>query len=91
MRLSPRQQQQGEGGGGEGQEVRERLERNIFRAGMRILRGDRRALEKNLEERGVAVDLEKLVLRERESVCVCVCVCMHACICVSLKMRKGVQ
>ena len=41
--------------------MKERLERNILRAGLRTLRGDRAALEENVRQRAVAVDLEKLV------------------------------
>ena len=41
--------------------VKERLERNILRAGLRVLKGDREALERNVRDRDVDVDLEKLV------------------------------
>ena len=44
-------------------EVKERLERNILRAGLRLLRGDRAALEENVRRRAVSVDLEKLVTK----------------------------
>lgn len=49
-------------GGEDGLEVRERLQRNIIRAGLRALKGDRYALEKNIKDRAVAVDLQKLVM-----------------------------
>ena len=45
----------------EAHEVKERLERNILRAGLRLLKGDRAALEENVRQRAVSVDLEKLV------------------------------
>jgi hypothetical protein len=70
LESSPWQQQEG-GGGEEGHEVRERLERNIFRAGLRVLKGDRHALEKNLRERGVVLDLQKLLQLRREHQTVC--------------------
>ena len=50
-----------EGEEDEGREVREQLERNILRAGLRALKGDGQALEKNIRDRAVAVDLQKLV------------------------------
>ena len=53
----------------ESHQVRERLERNILRAGLRLLRGERAALEENVRQRAVSVDLDKLV-------CVCVRVCV---------------
>lgn len=45
----------------ESHEVKERLERNILRAGLRALKGDRQSLEKNLKDRAMDVDLQKLV------------------------------
>lgn len=45
----------------ESHEVRERLERNILRAGLRTLKGDLQVLEKNLKDRGMDLDLQKLV------------------------------
>lgn len=45
----------------ESHEVKERLERNILRAGLRALKGNRRDLEKNLKDRAMDVDLQKLV------------------------------
>ena len=47
----------GHGGGGVG----ERLVQNIIRAGLRELKRERLALEKNVREREVDVDLQKLV------------------------------
>ena len=41
--------------------MRERLERNILRAGLRVLKGERASLEENIGQRAVAVDLENLV------------------------------
>ena len=58
---SPDQLQEGEAGQ---EEVRERLERNILRAGLRALKGDRHSLVKNVQERAAAVDVQRLV-------CVC--------------------
>ena len=34
---------------------------NIIRAGLRVLKGDRRALERNVRDREVDIDLQKLV------------------------------
>jgi len=49
-------------GGEEGQEqVGGRLEQNVLRAGLRALKGDVSALKKNVEERGLALDVDKLV------------------------------
>jgi hypothetical protein len=45
----------------EAHEVKERLERNILRAGLRLMKGDRAALEESVRQRAVSVDLEKLV------------------------------
>jgi seryl-tRNA synthetase len=44
----------------EAHEVKERLERNILRAGLRLMKGDRAALEESVRQRAVSVDLEKL-------------------------------
>lgn len=41
--------------------VGERLVQNIIRAGLRVLKGDRRALERNVRDREVDIDLQKLV------------------------------
>ena len=49
-------------GGEEGQEQGwGRLEQNVLRAGLRALKGDVSALKKNVEERGLALDVDKLV------------------------------
>ncbi|CAI8048489.1 Serine--tRNA ligase, chloroplastic/mitochondrial [Geodia barretti] len=50
----------------EAHEVRERLERNILRAGLRLMKGDRAALEENVRQRAVSVDLEKLYQLQSE-------------------------
>ena len=50
-----------EGAAEEGVNVRERLRRNILRAGLRALKGDARELIKNVQERGSTVDVQKLV------------------------------
>ena len=49
------------GEGKETQGVRERLQRNILHAGLRALKGDVQELKKNAQERGLALNVERLV------------------------------